>query len=238
MSQRFSVEQKAAARALLDHQPPTQTLVAICMGASLRSMTDWIEKHRWSFVDYRLAGAADAQGLHRIAMLKGYGRNVPDGLREFDAEAMLLDNTPEFDDAPLPGLDVPAAPGRAGALARKLRADLTRLHHQLMRQFSSRGRGLRLLSVEAADAAAVLAGELEETLRQAPAQPPADAEWNEEVFQDAVLTEAVRMLNDPDSLRGLAEGFGEDEAGLLDQLAVLMERRRDKALTAKGAARQ
>jgi hypothetical protein len=228
MSQRFSVEQKAAARALLDHQPPTQALVAACMGATQRSMTDWIEKHRWSFVDFRLGGAAEAQAAHRLAMLKGYGRNVPDGVRAFDAEAMLLDNTPEFDDAPLPGLNVPAAPGRAGALARKLRADLTRLHHQLMRQFSSRGRGLRLLSVEAADAATVLAAELEEALRQMPAQPKAvDPKRAEEFFQDTVLTEAVRMLNDPESLRGIIAGLDEgatEEAELLERLAVLRER--------------
>jgi hypothetical protein len=84
MSVRYSDEQKAAARALLDFQAPTQTLVAACMGTTERSMTEWVAKFGWTFVDFRNVEAREKQARHRRAMLRGLGRNVPAQLRKLD----------------------------------------------------------------------------------------------------------------------------------------------------------
>lgn len=220
MSLRFSTEQKAAARALLDHQCPTQTLVAACMGVTQRSMTDWIAMHRWTFVDFRQSGAQEAQARHRRNMLKSYGRNVPAKLRRLDylEEARAEEDAEEEAEAAR-AEEMAASPirGEAGALVRQLRDGVRRLNEQLMQRFASRDRTLRLETVEAAEALVPLCDALDRALRESGRQEEARIEaarhdaWAESVAEDLAADRALEMLSAPEFLRDYLEGLAESE---------------------------
>lgn len=78
MYPQFSTEQKAAARALLDMHYPTQELVAAAVGTTRQSMTAWVNKWNWRFVDFRKTAARRAHDRLRLRLLREHGHNVSD----------------------------------------------------------------------------------------------------------------------------------------------------------------
>lgn len=235
MSLRFGAGQKAAARALLDLQAPTRSLIAACMGTTERSVTDWITRYHWSYVDFRPADARDSQDRHRRGLMRGHGRNVAPASADLDYhEAVLAQERAAAkaeDDRRRAARVAPALEGEAGDLLAELRTQMRLLSGRLMHQYSRRGRALGLDSVEAAEVLVGLGERLERALRDAfddRAPPsPGDFELNPDAVDDAAIERAVAMLGEAAALRGYAEGLDDEElAAAYGKVADLLEAQR------------
>ena len=230
MSLRFGVGQKAAARALLDLQCPTQSLVAACMGVSERSMTTWLGQFGWTYVDFRAADAREAQERHRRNLLRGHGRNVPETLRKLDFhEAVRQDELAalrQVEAEAAHNAALPSPSGQAGALLARIRGDAASLRAALMNQYATRGRALKLETLEASEVLVLMLDRLDGAMRADGARASAFV-FSREGMEDEIVTRAVKMMQDPAALRGWAEGLYEDEGELataIEALAAVLER--------------
>lgn len=138
MYPQFTVEQKAAARALLELQCPTQELVAAAVGTTRQSMTAWVSRWNWSFVDFRLAGSQDAQEKHRSAMFAAFGKNQAARMRQDELLQTVWTEADAEKSPVLAGAAPASAPkGAAAALVIDLQDGLRTLVGRMMQGLPS-----------------------------------------------------------------------------------------------------